>query len=1037
MKTYLGIFAILISQSLHAMTVDEAVRIGGRQGGLVVFPDGADPALAVAFAKQPNFIVYVQSSDEKALDEIRSAARAAQALNVKLFAVAGAPDIIQLADRMACLIIADQMLPSVKEEWTRVLAPGRGVAIVGGKKAFTRPLEPGLDPWTHRYHAADQVLASNDETVKPPFMTQWQALPIFDGYWGSTAVSAHGRLYFFGASRVANESLSLRARGLHNGIQLWERSYGGEKSITGKLAAGFYPGRSCMIAHGDSLYLMEVMRIVELDGETGKEIRAIAGPDPEGQLKWMALDGDRLAVLSGAKDEYRTTALQQECLNKFGRLLAVYDFTSGKERWRETLPSDADDNMLAIRNGRIFVYVKNHSVRCYDLNSGKSLWANTDPQVLKRLETVSKYGVDSLLPSQCGLRAADEAVVIGGHWIQGYVMLNPDDGQLLWVLDVDKRFGRSLRELVSHGKIYSDTGIYNVRTGEKLVNEFRVPGDGCGPSMIVGDTFITGFGGAQDAESGKDRRNRDIKPACDIGAIVSESTVFTGGGMCRCNMPLQGYRAFAPVDVNPRTLTHRPDALKSFSDKVTPLKADVKDWLTYRHDMRHSGATAASIGDAPQAAWTFETPIPQSFDLPVDGFNRRSQIHPDLFSTPPVCADGKVWFVDPAGILHGAAADSGKDLWTISMDAHVFSPPTLADGRLLVGGGDGTLYALDAATGKKLWQFDGAPMDRRIFWFGHLISTWPITGSPVVKDGLVFFVAGYHNENGIHAYALDVETGKLKWDSHGKGGDINDAVNAWYSAGQIAAAGDRLWISSKSIIPGSFALEEGEPGPHAGGSGVRQGQFMGVLNDDWLIYGGERLLFTQEFWNQAAKSIGYTVRPTKLVDWEQYNFVDLISPSRINPVWDEKQFFAVRDNNKSLGAWTVSGVMQQVNAALEKPIKRRNKRLQPVIGTRTKETSRLDSQLDHPQWEQPNLFVIAMVLTPEHLVLTQGTTEDPGARHKTYTGWHLTALDRQTGLEVWTQPLPVQPVTDGLAIDRDGRVYVNMRDGSVGCFTTY
>ena len=109
-------------------------------------------------------------------------------------------------------------------------------------------------------------------------------------------------------------------------------------------------------------------------------------------------------------------------------------------------------------------------------------------------------------------------------------------------------------------------------------------------------------------------------------------------------------------------------------------------------------------------------------------------------------------------------AEDGKELWKFATGAMLYAPPTVWEGRLLAGGGDGRVYCLDATTGQPLWKLLAAPCDRRIFWMGHLINTWPVTGGVVVKDGVGYAVAGYQAESGIHAYAFDPKTGKVIWE---------------------------------------------------------------------------------------------------------------------------------------------------------------------------------------------------------------------------------------------------------------------------------
>jgi len=46
----------------------------------------------------------------------------------------------------------------------------------------------------------------------------------------------------------------------------------------------------------------------------------------------------------------------------------------------------------------------------------------------------------------------------------------------------------------------------------------------------------------------------------------------------------------------------------------------------------------------------------------------------------------------------------------------------------------------------------------------------------------------------------------------------------------------------------------------------------------------------------------------------------------------------------------------------------------------------------------------------------------------------IVALNLADGRVLWSQPLPGEPVTWGIAVDRDGRVIVTLEDGQVLCF---
>lgn len=100
--------------------------------------------------------------------------------------------------------------------------------------------------------------------------------------------------------------------------------------------AGYYPGRSCLVAVGDRVLLIDNADILQLDGETGAEAGRLQGPQLGGQIKWIGAERGRLAALAGDPDTFSTSSLQQQCTNPFGPELAAFDLATGKPLWRAT-----------------------------------------------------------------------------------------------------------------------------------------------------------------------------------------------------------------------------------------------------------------------------------------------------------------------------------------------------------------------------------------------------------------------------------------------------------------------------------------------------------------------------------------------------------------------------------------------------------------------------------------------------------------------------------------------------------------------------
>jgi hypothetical protein len=64
--------------------------------------------------------------------------------------------------------------------------------------------------------------------------------------------------------------------------------------------------------------------------------------------------------------------------------------------------------------------------------------------------------------------------------------------------------------------------------------------------------------------------------------------------------------------------------------------------------------------------------------------------------------------------------------------------------------------------GELVWRFRAAPEDRRVVVYNQLESAWPVHGSVLVKDRIVYTAAGRSSylDGGIHLYRLNLETGE-------------------------------------------------------------------------------------------------------------------------------------------------------------------------------------------------------------------------------------------------------------------------------------
>ena len=84
-------------------------------------------------------------------------------------------------------------------------------------------------------------------------------------------------------------------------------------------------------------------------------------------------------------------------------------------------------------------------------------------------------------------------------------------------------------------------------------------------------------------------------------------------------------------------------------------------------------------------------------------------------------------------------------------------------GNVLFGSADGWVYSLRASDGVLAWRFRAAPMDQRLMAFGQLESVWPVHGSVLIQDDVLYCVAGRSMflDSGLRLWRLDPGTGRV------------------------------------------------------------------------------------------------------------------------------------------------------------------------------------------------------------------------------------------------------------------------------------
>jgi len=279
---------------------------------------------------------------------------------------------------------------------------------------------------------------------------------------------------------------------------------------------------------------------------------------------------------------------------------------------------------------------------------------------------------------------------------------------------------------------------------------------------------------------------------CGFGVLPCNGLLYATPFSCQCSIEvmIQNMNAFytepgltSPDD--PIVVAENDRLEKGPAYGFIDAACAAADWPTYRHDGRRSGATTNSVpatGLVP--SWQFQLTNPSALTV----------------------EDGKVFVSDVDTHTIYALDDSdGHVVWSYVAGGRVDSPPTFYKKLVLFGSRDGWVYCLKADDGTLSWRFKGPRCTSgMICAFGQLESAWPVCGSVLVKDGVVYFAAGRNSflDGGIFQYGLDPKTGAVVYRSHVYGpfaGGFPDDSGKAYKSGIFLTDGNKLYIRHKTF----------------------------------------------------------------------------------------------------------------------------------------------------------------------------------------------------------------------------------------------
>lgn len=686
-----------------------------------------------------------------------------------------------------------------EKEAMRVLAPWGKLCVRDSKKwrMVTKELSTTMDEWTHNVHGPDGNRVSRDTGITFPVGYLWHGgLPFnidnskrHENRYSSTRAMAiiGGRCFTFSDSVIENlsgahfigEELDqyVTAHDAFNGIVLWRKRIG--RVFYGGL---WYMNWAPFAAVGDRVYTVSEKGALQvLDAATGDTVNIIVTTHVPGEI----LVDQGIVVSANWKDG---TWLGESKINAWERIrmhsgvsegtIEAFDCASGKRLWQmpnlATSIRSAGGVVFASLRAGVDLLEESHrqqprdsskvkvenpkrpaqSIVALDLKTGKQLWQVTAEKLSPtNYETVSLrvdtagLGVVTVILGQIS-RESDVTVLSAKT---GECLIQPASGTLPVLLD---------------GAIHMSGKKYDPATGKELGISSNVIGATvCTPSYVVGDIIIRNRGCAFSV-GGKPMIYAGARGACYTASIPAYGALYTPQNWCTCCPPqIAGFICFGPIRAEPG----EADMLKApvvekgtaYDRPITP-DAGTGEWPMFRQGVARSSSTTVSLPSKLNVKWQQKIPTPK-LDSPI-ALNWREFLNSSL-SAPTVAGGVVVTAVMDANQVVGLDLATGRIKWCFTVGARVDSSPTIQNGVCVFGSHDGYIYALDGQSGKLKWKSRLAPGDERLVSYGKVESVWPVIGTVLVSDDLVYASAGrtQGSDGGIVVRALSLKSGDVVW----------------------------------------------------------------------------------------------------------------------------------------------------------------------------------------------------------------------------------------------------------------------------------
>jgi len=770
--------ACIGSGSISAATSDDAAAIlekSGVRGGLIVHVGCGDGTLTTDLRRDDEYTVHGLDRSAANVDLARKHIRS-QGLesNVSISRLYG--DKIPFIDNFVNLIVVDDATDLSNKEIVRVLVPG-GVGLVKKGDAYLesrKPFSADRDQWTHYLRDCTNNAVSTDKLVGPPkhmqFRTGVEWLRLHHKLASvSGVVTAAGRLFYVmdsgpGANMNVPAKWWVVARDAYNSTLLWKQPIESWTSYQRGFRSGPVQMPRLIVTDGRRVFVPLSIGdpLVALDAATGETLLSYPGT---GGTEEILVSDRTLLVVVGTPSPVQAGGLPG-AEKTTAKKIAAYDVATGKPLWKKENinPAQLAGCTLAADDRQVYYQLGGGEV-CLDLKTGEEVWrtADLDPAPAKGQSNKNRKGGKSGKPIGGASSGSSTLVVKDGVVLSlrgsNLVALSAEDGKTLWSGGGGAGFRSPgdvfvIGDLVWTGKDFA--AGRDLKTGEvkrtlPVLSAIQTAGHHhrCYREKATQRYIMAGHRGIEflDLQGDDHCRNNWIRGTCQYGVMPANGLTYAPPHSCGCYMEAKLYGFWAvsaeredwSIDAESNLLETGP-AYGATSGKPAP---ENDQWPTLRNNAQRSGVTEMELPPGAKKIW--QAKLGSRLSAPVVGQG--------LLLTADI--DG--------GTVHAVEADSGEKRWSYTTGSRIDSPPTIYDGSAVFGGRDGWVYCLRLTDGRLAWRFRAAPADLRTIDMDRVESLWPVYGSVLIQDGLVYCCAGRNTylDEGLFLYALDPKTGEV------------------------------------------------------------------------------------------------------------------------------------------------------------------------------------------------------------------------------------------------------------------------------------